>query len=143
MFIRVADYSTPPKTCGMKFHQMGQAALKGGFNFASKFLRRDSTKVVIQEIPTGRYWDSKGIWTSDFENATAFLSCYAALEQMDRYRLSNVQLILARELKEYQIIPLKPRTNTPPSDSVRHRENGALRGTIGEGGLRVWQLQAS
>lgn len=43
-----------------------------GIEFDTRFLRRNCTKVVIQEIPTRRYWGSRGVWTSDIEKASDF-----------------------------------------------------------------------
>lgn len=73
----------------------------------TEFLRQHSTTVVIQEIPTRRYWQSGGVWTPDIERAAQFDTCSGALEQAMHSKLSNVQLVLAREITEYETIPLK------------------------------------
>lgn len=78
-----------------------------GSKFDTQFLRRHFTKVVIQETPTRRYWGNTGIWTSDVEKATSFRTCSAALEHATHLKLQNVQLVLTRELKECETIPIK------------------------------------
>ncbi len=80
---------------------------EGGGKFDTQFLRRHFTKVVIQEMPTGRYWKSSGVWTANVDGATSFQTCSAALEQATHLKLQNVQLVLTREIKECEVIPLK------------------------------------
>jgi hypothetical protein len=78
-----------------------------GIGSDTRFLRRDFTRVVIQEIPTGRYWGSRGVWTSEIETANNFQTATAALEHGRRLGLSNVQVVVVHEFKESQVIPLK------------------------------------
>lgn len=79
----------------------------GTIKLNTEFLRRHATTVVIQEIPTRRYWESIGVWTSDIDRAAQFDTCSGAVEQAMHFKLSNVQLVLAREITEYETIPLK------------------------------------
>ena len=87
--------------------EFGTPAAKEGVKLNTQFLRRNSSKVLIQEASTGRYWQSTGVWTSDVDKATTFRTCSAALEQATHLKLQNVQLILAREIKECEVIPIK------------------------------------
>ena len=102
-----------PTACGgvnlthMNLNQFPVAASSAGNKFDTQFLRKHFTKVVIQEMPTRRYWGSSGVWTFDIEKATIFRTCSAAHEEAMHLKLPNVQLVLIRELKEFEIIPLK------------------------------------
>ena len=91
----------------MNEDEVWSSAVNGSIRLDTQYLRRHCTTVVIQEIPTRRYWVNAGVWTSDIERATQFNTCSAALEQAAHSKLSNVQLVLAREIKEYETIPLK------------------------------------
>ena len=73
----------------------------------TRYLRRNFTRVVIQEIPTRRYWGSRGVWTSEIEKANDFQTGTSALEYARRLELPNVQLVMIHEFKECQVIPLK------------------------------------
>jgi hypothetical protein len=87
--------------------QLGETNPKAGVKFDTQYLRRHFSKVVIQESATGRFWQNAGFWTTDLEKATSFQTCSAALEQATHLKLQNVQLVLTREIKECEIIPLK------------------------------------
>ena len=87
--------------------QLGAPNAKDGIKFDTQFLRRHFSKVVIQEVPTRRFWQSTGIWTADVDKATSFRTYSAALEQATLFRLQYVQLVLTREIKECEVIPLK------------------------------------
>ncbi len=91
----------------MKLEATRGSAASKATELNTGFLRQHSTTVVIQEIPTGRYWEGSGIWTSDIERAAQFDTCSGALEQAMHSKLANVQLVLAREITEYETIPLK------------------------------------
>jgi hypothetical protein len=91
----------------MSLNQFEKANSKAGVKFDTQFLRRHFSKVVIQETATRRFWQNSGIWTTDLEKATSFQTCSAALEQATHLKLQNVQLVLTREIKECEIIPLK------------------------------------
>ena len=78
-----------------------------GNKFESQFLRRLLTKVVIQEIPSRLYLSAGDFWTLDIENATAFDSHLSAREEAANLKLNNVQLVLSREIKEWEIIPIE------------------------------------
>ena len=75
--------------------------------FDTEFLKRHWIKVLIQEVPSGRYWESPGLWTEDFQEATSFATCTAAMAQATHLNLPGAQLVLTRESKAYGIIPLK------------------------------------
>lgn len=89
--------------------QRTDSATIRGNKFDSHFLRQLLTKVVIQEIPTRLYLSAGDFWTLDIEGATTFDSRPAALEAVTTQKLQNVQLVLSRELKEWEIIPIAPR----------------------------------
>jgi hypothetical protein len=90
----------------METHQPTLAPIRGN-HLDTQFLRRHFTKVVIQEIPTRRYWKGTGVWTSEIDKATTFRSCSAAMEDATHLKLKNVQLVLTRELRECEVFPLK------------------------------------
>ena len=92
---------------GMSLDQLAAPEAKGGITFDTQFLRRHFSKVVIQETSTGRFWQHPGVWTADTEKATSFRTCSAALEQATHLKLQNVQLVLTREIRECEVIPLK------------------------------------
>jgi hypothetical protein len=91
----------------MSLDQSEVASRGFGTKFDTQSLRRHFTKVLIREIPTGRYWESNGFWTSDIGKATSFHDCTAAFEEVTHWRLPLVQLVLTRELVVRQVIPLK------------------------------------
>jgi len=90
------DQSASPNV-GIKFDSQ---------QFDTQFLKRHWLKVVIQEITSGRYWECKGVWTSDFQDATSFATCTAALAHANHLKLTDAQLILTRGSKAYGVIPL-------------------------------------
>jgi hypothetical protein len=92
---------------GMSLGQFGTPSANSEIKFDTQLLRRRSSKVVIQETPTRRFWQRTGIWTSNIDKATSFQSCSAAMEQATNCKLQNVQLVLTREITECEIIPLK------------------------------------
>jgi hypothetical protein len=99
---------------GMRTHQPASATSRGN-SFDTQFLRRHFTKVVIQEIPTRRYWQTLGVWTSNIEAARTYDSCTKALEEALFLKLKNVQLVLNREFKEWEIIPIKTSISPRPT----------------------------
>lgn len=96
----------------MDTNQPTLPATSRGTRVDTQFLSRHCVKVVIQEIPTRRFWGSGGVWILEIEKATTFDSRSAALEAASRQNLHNVQLVLSRELKEWEIIPIDPRSKT-------------------------------
>ena len=78
-----------------------------GAHLDTQFLKRIATKVVIQEMPTRRYWVSRGVWTSDVEQATDFQTRSSASEHALRLKLPNAQLVVIHEFRDYQIVPLQ------------------------------------
>jgi hypothetical protein len=85
-----------------------------GNKFDSQFLRQVLTKVVIQEIPSRLYLSEGNFWTLAIESATAFDSRSAALEKATNLKLQNVQLVLSREFKEWEIIPVETSVRPQP-----------------------------
>ena len=63
-------------------------------------------KILIQEIPTRRYYRAAGVWTGDIREASDFHTGSAALEVVQRSHLHNVQLIATQDFKDYQVFPL-------------------------------------
>jgi hypothetical protein len=102
----------------MNLDQLGAPSPEGGVKFDTQFLKRHSTSVVIQEMPTGRYWKSTGVWTADIDKATTFRACSAALEQATHLKLQNVQLVLTREIIECEVIPIKTKHQVPANFRV-------------------------
>jgi hypothetical protein len=94
---------------GMKTTQITDSATFRGNEFDSQILRQVLTKVVIQEIPTRLYLSVGDFWTLDIEDATTFDSRSAALEEATNLKLQNVQLVLSRVTKEWEIIPVETR----------------------------------
>ncbi|MBP9901188.1 MAG: hypothetical protein IT579_23255 [Verrucomicrobia subdivision 3 bacterium] len=72
-----------------------------------QFLSFIATKVVIQEIATRHYLSVDNFWTLDIEGATSFTTRSAALEQATNLKLQDVQLVLNREVKEWEVFPIK------------------------------------
>jgi hypothetical protein len=94
--------------CGIRFDTR---------KFDTDFLKRHWIKVLIQELPSGRYWECTGLWTSDYQAATSFATCTAAMAQAAHLNLPGAQLVLTRESKAYGIIPLKGNeANCPPEN---------------------------
>lgn len=91
----------------VELHPFNTQVRTAGIESDTRFLRRDLTKVVIQEIATRRYWGSRGVWTSEIEKANDFQTGTSALEHVRRLELPNVQLVVIHEFKECQVIPLK------------------------------------
>ena len=87
--------------------QRTDSAIFRGNKFDSQFLKQVLTKVVIQEIPTRLYLSAGDFWTLEIENATVFDSRSAAMEEASNLKLQNVQLVLKREIKEWEIIPIE------------------------------------
>ncbi len=76
--------------------------MKWGTRFPHAF-----TEVLIREIPTGRYWERHGSWTSDLGKATSFRDCTAALQEVKNWQLPLVQLVRTRELVVQAALPQK------------------------------------
>ena len=58
-------------------------------------------KIMIQEIPTRRYYRTAGVWTGDIHEASNFRTSSAALEVVNRSNLQNVQLVATQDFKDY------------------------------------------
>lgn len=75
-------------------------------SYDTQYLRRRSTKVIIQEMATRRYLSEKGVWIPDIKQAMTFQSGSKAVEQVTKLKLSNVQLILTRDIRASEVIPM-------------------------------------
>src|SRR5688572_5083038 len=96
----------------MSEDQVRAGSPNGGIRFDTRrfdtdFLKRNWIKVLIQEVPGGQYWQCTGLWTSEFQEATSFATCTAAMAQATHLNLASAQLVLTRESKAYGVIPLK------------------------------------
>lgn len=89
--------------------QLSDTAIFRGKKSEAQILRQVHTKVVIQEIPTRLYLSVGDFWTVDIEDATIFDSHSAALEKATDLQIQNVQLVLSRVTKEWEIIPVEAR----------------------------------
>jgi hypothetical protein len=96
----------------MNTTQLSHTAIFRGKKSEAQILRQVHTKVVIQEIPTRLYLSVGDFWTVDIEDATIFDSRSAALEKATDLQMQNVQLVLSRVTKEWEIIPVEAR-NSP------------------------------
>jgi len=73
---------------------------------------RTLARVLLQEVATGRYYQSPGVWTSDEAHAFDFQTGSAARECAAKLSLVNVQVVKKQEFRERQIFPL-PSTIKP------------------------------
>ncbi len=92
---------------GMKTTLPADSAIFRGTSSDTQILRQVLTKVVIQEIPTRLYLSVGDFWTLEIEDATVFDSHSAALAQARNLKLENVQLVVSRVTKEWEIIPVE------------------------------------
>ena len=99
----------------MHTSQPTHSALFRGNKSDTRILRQVLTKVVIQETLTRLYLSVGDFWTLDIENATVFDSSAAALEKATNLELQNVQLVLSRVTKEWEIIPFETRSRPQPT----------------------------
>ncbi len=77
-----------------------------GHSFDTDFLRRHSTKVVIQETATRRYLTAAGLWNISRDQACTFRSGSAAMEAVKQQKLTQVRLVLTRDITFSEIIPV-------------------------------------
>jgi hypothetical protein len=77
-----------------------------GASFDTEFLSRNSTKVVIQETATRRYLTAAGLWGNSLDQACTFRSGSAAMEQVKHRKLTQVRLVLTRDITFSEIIPV-------------------------------------
>ena len=77
-----------------------------GPNFDTEFLRRHSTSVVIQESATRRYLTPAGLWSNSRDQACTFRSGSAAMEQVKQQKLTQVRLVLTRDITFSEVIPV-------------------------------------
>ena len=80
----------------------GGTAIKGDTQTFDRTLAR----VLLQEIATGRYYQSPGVWTSDEAQAFDFQTGSAARECAVKLSLVTVQVVKKQEFRERQIFPL-------------------------------------
>jgi hypothetical protein len=99
----------------MKTTQLTDAAIFRGHKSDTQIVRQVLTKVVVQETATRLYLSVGDFWTVDIEDATIFDSHSAALEAATILKLQNVQLVLSRVTKEWEIIPVETRIKPQPT----------------------------
>lgn len=75
--------------------------------YDTEFLRRSSSKVLIQDAATRRYLTVAGVWTAQPELAMTFRSGSTAMEHAHHQRLKNVNLVLSRAITVSEVIPMK------------------------------------
>lgn len=75
--------------------------------YDTEFLRRSSSKVLIQDAATRRYLTVGGVWTAQPELAMTFRSGSTAMEHLHTLKLKNVNLVLSRAITISEVIPLK------------------------------------
>jgi len=73
----------------------------------TEIFSRPLSRVLLQEIPTGRYFQTSGFWTWEVGKATDFQTGSAALECAMKLRLPNVQVVFMQEIKSCRIHPVK------------------------------------
>ncbi len=75
-------------------------------SFDTEFLQRQSVHVLVQQKDSHRYLAADGSWTDTAEAAARFQSGSAAMEQIVKRRLARVQLVLTREIRVSEVIPV-------------------------------------
>lgn len=75
--------------------------------FDTEFLQRQSVHVLVQQKDSHRYLATDGSWTDGAEAAAKFQSGSAAVEQIVKRRLARVQLVLTREIRVSEVIPVE------------------------------------
>ena len=75
-------------------------------SYDTQYLRRRSTKVIIQEMATRRYLSEKDVWVAEIKLAATFQSGSKAVEHITKLKLSNVHLILTRDIRTSKIIQM-------------------------------------
>jgi hypothetical protein len=78
----------------------------------TQFFNRTLARVLIQEIPTGRYYRGPGVWAADEAQAFDFQTGSAARECAAKLGLANVQVVMTQEFRQCQIFALKSSLKT-------------------------------
>ncbi len=89
----------------MKPTPPSHAAPASAAGYDTEFLRRNSTKVLIQDAATRRYLTVADVWTTQADQALTFRSGSAAMEHVTRKKLVKVQLVLTRAITFSEVIP--------------------------------------
>lgn len=92
---------------GMKSTPPNQVAPASGTGYDTEFLRRNSSKVLIQDAATRRYLTVGGVWAAQPEQAMIFRSGSTAMEHIHTLKLNNVNLVLSRAITVSEVIPMK------------------------------------
>lgn len=71
----------------------------------TEFLSRQASKVLIQDAVTRRYLTDADLWTPQADQAMTFRSGSAAMEHVNRKKLTRVQLVLTRAITFSEVIP--------------------------------------
>jgi hypothetical protein len=85
-------------------------------NGDTQSISRTLARVVLQEVPTGRYYQGPGVWVTEEAHALDFRTGSAAMECAGRLNLTNVQVVMTQEFRERQTFPLK--ANSKPADQT-------------------------
>ena len=75
-------------------------------SYDTEVLRHQSTRVLIQQKGSHRYLSAGGVWAADIEQAASFRSGSAAVEQILKQKLEKVHLVLIREIRVSEVIPV-------------------------------------
>lgn len=73
--------------------------------YDTDFLSRQASKVLIQDAVTRRYLTVADLWTPQADQAMTFRSGSAAMEHVNRKKLTRVQLVLTRAITFSEVIP--------------------------------------
>lgn len=84
-----------------------QAAPVSASGYDTEFLRRNSSKVLIQDAATRRYLTASGVWSSQAEDALPFRSGSSAMERVNQLRLHKVNFVLSRAITVSEVIPMQ------------------------------------
>jgi|GEM_PF-1797651 len=90
----------------MNFQGQANRATSTDGSYDTKALRHQSTRVLIQQQGSQRYLSADGGWGHDVEQAVSFRSGSAAVEQVVKRKLTKVQLVLIRDIRVSETIPV-------------------------------------
>jgi len=92
----------------MNLQEQTTRTINPAVNHDTEMLRRQSTRVLIQQKGSQQYLSAGGGWSIDVVQAVSFRSGSAAVEQIVKRKLANVQLVLIRDIRVSEIIPVDP-----------------------------------
>ena len=103
---------------GMKLDTQTNQTQHSASDCDTQYLSGSSTEGLIQKIPTRRYLDHQGVWTTDLEKAMAFRSIAAAVEHLRQLKLVVVQVVSTRNLKVCEVVPATDADGQRSSDCL-------------------------